>query len=69
MFKPRAFVKNETGYVSEMYRATIYGKQREIYFSGRLFFVEVVKQQNICSKSWKMEFTRLQKLFITLHIV
>lgn len=42
-FESRAFVKSETGYVSEMYLATIDGKQKKIYFSEGLFFVEVVR--------------------------
>ena len=39
----RALVKSETGYVSEMYFATIGGKQKKIYFSEGLFFVEVAR--------------------------
>lgn len=42
-FVSRAFVKSETGHVSEMYLATIDGKQKKIYFSEGLFFVEIVR--------------------------
>lgn len=42
-FVSRAFVKSETGYICEMYLATIDGKQKKIYFSEGLFFVEIVR--------------------------
>lgn len=42
-FESRAFVKSETRYVSEMYLAIIDGKQKKIYFSEGLFFVEVTR--------------------------
>ncbi|WP_159639713.1 hypothetical protein [Erysipelothrix anatis] len=42
-FESRSFVKSQTGYTCEMYLATIDGKQKKIYFSEGLFFVEIVR--------------------------